>query len=96
MSGERKTTRAGGVVYEVIHDREAGTTTLRPIGQVPIAEDRVLNVTTGRTSCCGAFTTIGQDDGVEYCRACGCDLTGYTADDADDLTAPTRHTVRLP
>ncbi len=24
----------------------------------------------GRTSCCGAYTSIHMDDGVEYCKCC--------------------------
>lgn len=24
----------------------------------------------GRTSCCGAYTSISTDDGVEYCKNC--------------------------
>ncbi len=34
----------------------------------------------GRTSCCSAYTTIS--DGVEHCRACSHEVTGYDGLDA--------------
>jgi hypothetical protein len=32
----------------------------------------------GRTSCCGAYSSIHMDDGVEYCKCCYGSVTGYT------------------
>jgi hypothetical protein len=83
-----------GVEYEFVS--EGNTTTMRPTGKtMEISADRIVNMTTGRTSCCDSFSTIGQDDGVEYCKKCGCDITGYDADDAADLFAPTQITIQL-
>lgn len=31
----------------------------------------------GRTTCCGAFSTISADDGVEYCKKCYRPVEGY-------------------
>lgn len=41
----------------------------------------------GRSSCCGAFTSIHMDDGSEYCKCCYGSITG------GELTP--RTTVRL-
>lgn len=41
----------------------------------------------GRTTCCGAFTSISMDDGVEYCKACYAAVEG---------TASARTKVELP
>lgn len=30
----------------------------------------------GRTSCCGAFSTIFIDDGIEYCKCCYAEVSG--------------------
>lgn len=43
----------------------------------------MTNTTTtpeGRTTCCGAYTTIS--DGIEHCRACSHEVTGYDGLDA--------------
>lgn len=31
----------------------------------------------GTTTCCGAYTSIFIDDGVEYCKACYREVDGY-------------------
>jgi hypothetical protein len=44
----------------------------------------------GRTSCCGAYTSIFIDDGIEYCKGCYVAVTGY-------VDGPTeRFTVEIP
>ena len=52
----------------------------------------------GRTSCCGAYTSIFMDDGVEYCKACYEPIQGvydtprYTV----DLDNPSAGAVEQP
>lgn len=40
----------------------------------------------GRTSCCGAFTSISTGDGVECCRCCYAEVTARVEQPTDRTT----------
>ena len=44
----------------------------------------------GTTTCCGAYTSISVDDGVEYCKACFEGVVEYLTEEP-----PARTVVRL-
>lgn len=40
----------------------------------------------GTTTCCGAYTSIFEDDGVEYCKACFDAVEDYIDTPATTIT----------